>query len=341
MLAVILGHTRSQLLDRIPFNAAFRNGHQGVSCFFIISGFLITHLLLKELNRDHSINLKVFYLRRTFRIFPPFYVFLLVVGILGLLHVLPITLPAFLAAATYTWNYAPIAELWPLGHSWSLSLEEQFYLFWPLCMVAFSKRVNIRIALGVITLSPVIRVVSYFAFPGFRTHIDMMLHTHLDTIMTGCLLSLLIDKKLTDRLLGWAMSPFAAGLSILFLLTFDTWATLRWKGLYLLTVGISLENVAFTAILLFAVFQHESVLGRVLNFAVLKHLGRISYSLYLWQQLFTGPYTFHFPFNLVLILGCAELSYYLVELPSFRLRDQAQRALGWTAQGRPGRVEPI
>ncbi|MGI4827968.1 MAG: acyltransferase family protein [Janthinobacterium lividum] len=69
---VVLDHKRSALLARIPHNDLFRNGRQGVAVFFVLSGFLITHLLLRELDSTETINLKRFYKRRSFRIFPPF-----------------------------------------------------------------------------------------------------------------------------------------------------------------------------------------------------------------------------------------------------------------------------
>lgn len=325
VLAVILGHTQAPLLDRIPFNTAVRDGGKGVAVFFVISGFLITHLLLKELAHDEKIDLKRFYLRRTFRIFPPFYAFLLVVAILALFHEVNAGLATILVAGTYTWNYIPVSGTWVLGHCWSLSLEEQFYLLWPLCMASFSRRTNLTLASGVILLSPLSRVITYYAWPSMRTHMDMMLHTHLDTIMTGCLLSLIIDLSIWHRMMKLALSPMAAALSVAFLLVADTAAKHRFRGMYLMTIGFTLENIAIAAILLYVVFRHESPLGRFLNLKPVRHLGIISYSLYLYQQLFTGPYTRHFPLNIIFIVATAELSYVLVEKPSFRIRDFAQR----------------
>jgi peptidoglycan/LPS O-acetylase OafA/YrhL len=327
VIAVILGHSQSAFLDRIPGNASFRNGMQGVSVFFVISGFLITHLLVKELRRDGQINLKRFYLRRTFRIFPPFYVYLLVIAALALFHQVYVSPASMLVAATYTWNYAPSTGIWLLGHFWSLALEEQFYLLWPICMATFSRRANLAIAAGVILLSPLSRVVTYYAWPSMRINMAMMLHTHLDTIMTGCLLSLVLDLKIWEKFTKLALSPIAPISAVFFLLAIDTPAEQRWRGMYQMTVGITLENVAIAAILLYVVFRHESLLGRFLNTRLLRHLGMISYSLYLWQQLFTGPYTRFFPLNMLCILACAELSYWLVEKPSFRIRDFVQSRL--------------
>ena len=325
VLMVILGHTESKLLDRIPFNSVFRRGPQGVAVFFVISGFLITHLLLRELKRDQNIDIGRFYLRRTFRIFPPFYVFLIAVAILGSLHVFYIKWQYLLVAATYTWNYAHIVDYGPLGHCWSLCLEEQFYLLWPACMKLFSRKTNLWIALGVLLCSPMSRVATYYAWPSMRTHINMMLHTHLDTIMMGCLLALMLDLKIGQRLLNAVRHPaFAAG-SLLFLVAVDARLEVRWRGMYYMTVGISLENLAIASILLYVIFRHESWVGRFLNFPVLRHVGVISYSLYLWQQLFTESLTRWFPLNIVCIFACAELSYFLVERPSFALRNRVQQ----------------
>lgn len=323
VFAVILGHTQSALLDRIPFNASFRNGGQGVAVFFVLSGFLITHLLVKELRRDGQISLRRFYLRRTFRIFPPFYVYLLVIAVLGLLKEVPVDAKSMLAAATYTWNYTPSAGGWILGHCWSLSLEEQFYLLWPACMAYFSRRTNLWIAAGVIVLSPLSRVVTYYAWPPMRGRIDMMLHTHLDTIMTGCFLTLIIDMDIWPRFRKFVVRPAPVVAAIVFLLAVDTPATSHWAGKYRMTVGFSLENLAIAVLVMYVVFRHESLLGKLLNLKLMRHLGTISYSLYLWQQLFPD----YFPLNIVWIVACAETSYFLIERPSFRIRDLVQRRL--------------
>jgi len=325
VIAVMLGHSHSAFLDSIPFNHSFRNGDQGVAIFFVISGFLITHLLIKEQNKTGTISLRRFYLRRTFRIFPPFYVYIIVVSFLGLLRLVQINGVDVLAASTYTWNYDFFSGSYILGHCWSLSLEEQFYLLWPFCMVYLGKSKAITISLAIILVSPGIRVAMYFLVPRSRTHMNMMLHTHLDTIMTGCLLALLIDAGYGEKLRVRLTHRVVPLVSILFLLAVDSRAQARWRGMYELTIGISLENAAIAALLIFVVFRHESLPGRFLNMRWISHLGMISYSLYLWQQLFTGPYTRAFPLGLLWTFICAEASYFLIEKPSFRIRDRVQQ----------------
>jgi peptidoglycan/LPS O-acetylase OafA/YrhL len=328
VLAVILGHTRDASLDHFRLLKAFRNGGQGVAVFFVLSGFLITHLLLKEKGRTGTLNLKEFYFRRTMRIFPPFYVFVLVVGILTFFHLASVDSRSFLAALTYTWNYVPQAnDSWVLGHCWSLSLEEQFYLLWPLCIARLKRETCLKITLGIILLSPVSRIVTYYAWPSMRTHINMMLHTHVDAIMTGCLLTLLIDMDLWKTARSITLRPWAPALALFFLFAIATPAELRWRGTYQMSVGISLENIAIATLVLFAVFRHHSYLGQLLNWRPIRHIGMISYSLYLWQQLFTGPRTHNLAQSLIFSFLCAEASYFLVEKPSFRLRDMIQKRL--------------
>lgn len=239
VFAVILGHTNSEWLDRIPFNRLFRDGERGVVMFFVISGFIITHLLLKELAQQGRISLKRFYLRRTLRIFPPFYVYLLTIAILSLLDWVQVTPASMLAAATYTWNYLPWAGGWVIGHCWSLTLEEQFYLLWPGCIAIFGRRASLSIAVGIILFSPLSRVATYYAWPALRGHTGMMLHSRLDTIMVGCLLALIIDMNLWTKFREVARHPATAIAAIIFLVAVDQPAEQHWKGSYTLPVGIS------------------------------------------------------------------------------------------------------
>jgi peptidoglycan/LPS O-acetylase OafA/YrhL len=136
-------------------------GHLGVRVFFVISGFLITGLLLRELEATSQIALGKFYFRRVLRIFP---------------RLLLLPAPRFgragvwvgqsdpLSAATYTVNYLPQAS-WYIGHAWSLSVEEQFYLLWPAVLVALGRRRGLGVALTVVMLCPLIRLSVWYLWP--------------------------------------------------------------------------------------------------------------------------------------------------------------------------------
>ena len=157
--------------------------HYGVRIFFVISGFLITSLLRRERERTGSISLKQFYIRRAYRLLPAAYVYLIVVTI-----VFHESLPYkyLVAAYLYLTSYA-VHSPWPLIQLWSLSVEEQFYLFWPAVM-ALGLVAARRFAFGAIAVAPVVRLVflqgiwylgARYSFPAVA-----------DSLAAGCLLAL-------------------------------------------------------------------------------------------------------------------------------------------------------
>ena len=302
-----------------------RLGQHGVDVFFVISGFLITYLLLKELDSAGDISLKRFYLRRFFRIFPAFYVFLGVLGLLWILKLVPLSSNSYLCAATYIYNYYRYGSDWLVGHCWSLSLEEQFYLLWPPCLVLLGKRWSTYLAIGIILLSPAVRIMSYFVLPGFRGAEGIMFHTRVDTIMFGCLLALLYEHEAFDRFVERWVRPGVVACCAFYFLAVSPYADARFEARYTWTVGYTLRAMCVSYVLIYVVRNPASLAGRALNVRIMRHIGVISYSLYLWQQLFTGPRAFWFPLNLVLALACAETSYLLIERPALRLRDSIER----------------
>ncbi len=307
-------------------------GDLGVSIFFTISGFLITTLLLKEQKRG-SISLKRFYVRRFFRIFPPYYVYLLAVFVLWWMQVVPLRWNAFLPAVFYISNYYPYWLSHPesfghlTGHTWSLSLEEQFYIIWPLCLCLLSRRKATVTGMVLFLLTPVSRMLTLSLFPrfAFDEQISRMFHTRIDAIMIGCVLALLpawpAAQRTLDRVIAsaWSM-PTSLGL-----LLFDLVLGANNK-LYRRSVGLTLESLLLAFLLAWLVARPNTRLGGWMNHAALRHVGVISYSLYLWQQLFTGPVNLFgthrsVPVVLLACFAAAELSYWLVELPSHRVRD--------------------
>ena len=320
-MSVIVAHSNDSPWVLFPWLEFLRNAELGVTCFFAISGFLITKLLLKELDRTGAVCLRRFYVRRFFRIFPPFYVYLLVVGILSLMHLARCDWRSFVYAATYVRNYAPHPTVALLGHTWTLSLEEQFYMLWPACFFFFKPRTCLRIAGWAIVLSPVLRVATYALVPSMRDHINMMLHTRLDAIMVGAFLSLAQHQREFPRMLKLLARPVCLIWALAYMLV-QRYLDLRFGGKFSLPIGFSLDAIACGVVILFTTEAPRSWLGRMLNVAWLRHLGMISYSLYLWQQIFSGKNTRLFPLNVIPIVLCAELSYWLVEKPSFRLRDR-------------------
>lgn len=320
---VVLGHSLAYLhgdANRFPYLQLSELGQSGVDVFFVISGFLITYLLLKESDATGTIRLRHFYFRRFFRIFPPFYAYLAVVGILWAAGTARQDVRAFLSAATYTWNYAPHPGSWLLAHTWSLSLEEQFYLLWPPCLVWLGRKRGAYAALGVIVLSPAVRLLSYVVLPSMRGNEWTMLHTRLDTIMFGCAMALLWKDARFHRAVERILRPDLLALAVAYILVASPLLTAGFQARYEWPLGYTLRALLISFVLLYVVKRPLSAPGRVLNYGPICHLGVISYSLYLWQQMFTGGRV-PFPLNLLAILACAELSHWLIEQPSFRLRD--------------------
>ncbi len=174
----------------------------GVLTFFVISGFLITFLLLKENERTGTVSLKDFYIRRSLRIFPAFYVYwLLVVG--TILVVKPSRLPVTQAICSffYVANYYQGLHGYPstlLSHTWSLGVEEQFYLLWPLAVFWLNRKQLIYCASGMLVVAPVLR---WVCTPLFHDHfaIYMLLPFRMDTLAAGALIAL-IWPELEQRL---------------------------------------------------------------------------------------------------------------------------------------------
>src|ERR1700722_6799319 len=287
-------------------------GTLGVNVFFVLSGFLITKLLLREYERTSTINLREFYIRRAFRIFPAAFVFLAVVIIL---YWHQMTWYHVAAAVFYLANM-DLSRPWIFGHLWSLSVEEQFYLLWPFA-VKKCHRYRTAILLAAFLATPVFRAALY----AFKVHNGLLtsLPVYSDQLAIGCLLAVFAPRL--PKISGY----FA--LAMLFAAILIPWfpAISARRTLFMLfCLGPVLQ--ASLAGLVLHVIQ---VPYRFLNWSPVAWMGRISYSLYLWQELFCSNAKLHSGYILVLpALACACLSYYLVEQPMLRLRDRYTQKSG-------------
>src|SRR5580704_2770473 len=303
---VVVGHW-AELRYHSDVAGAFAN--LGVRIFFVISGYLITTLLLKEHGKTSTIGLREFYVRRAFRILPAAVTFMLPVFVI-FWHELRWYHMA--AAALYLANF-DFAHPWFLGHLWSLSVEEQFYFLWPGVLKRWFRH-RVGILAGVIAFAPLYRVGCHFL--GLHGRADETFPAVADVLAVGCLLAI-FAPRLPKIKPVWALLmivPIAVVPAYAGMLRFHLTALLLfvlWPAMHLSIAGL----------LLHAVQQPY----RILNARPVVWLGQISYSLYLWQQLFvygTHPRAWYFVF-FALALACA--SYYLVEQPMLRLRDRRKR----------------
>ena len=296
----------------------------GVLLFFVLSGFLITGLLDREKAETGSIALSTFYLRRVLRLFPALFFFLAVVCLLIKIRVVVDT-PWYTVAACLIY----VRNIWGRGyatnHIWSLSVEEQFYASWPLMMRAISRTTALRIAVGGAIAVSLFRMVAiranwfnywggtFYERPWFR----------FDSILIGCAMALWLCSSANRG----RFRTFIAGRAIPILLWPTALAWTWWGEVMTQTWFLTVQLVIAVLILLHLLLSKDSVYLRVLSHPVAGWLGRVSYSWYLWQQLFAvfdhpARSKLHtFPLNIGASLLLAIISYYWIESPFLRLKD--------------------
>ena len=337
IIGVLLYHAG---IDWLP------GGFLGVDVFFVISGFLITSLILEEYDRSGRIDFKRFYLGRARRLLPAVVVLLIVVGI-SVLFVYQDALSAFrqdaLATIFYVnnWWYVLVDQSYfesmgrppLLKHLWSLSVEEQFYLIWPVVALLLVRsggrplvrRIALLLAVASTVWMAVIAIRNGYpvdadpsrAYFGTDSHsMGLLVGAALATVWRPGRLSTHIPRGTQVIVTGTGIVALAVVVAFyLFVGEFTPW----------LYRGGFLALAFFTTVLIAAVTHPASVLGPALGVGVLRYLGRRSYGIYLWHWpifMVTRPgidvpwsEPVAFAARLALTLGIAELSYRLVEMP--------------------------
>jgi peptidoglycan/LPS O-acetylase OafA/YrhL len=324
---VLLDHATSGFHRQANWYPLLRTGPNGVSLFFAISGFLICSRLLEEGQLFGTISLKGFYIRRACRILPAALTYLLVLALLAMGAIVVVTPLEWWSCVLFSRNYLPPAWIhsgWGgyTIHYWSLAVEEHFYLLWP-AMLAFSGRVRARYLASALAI-----MVAVWRWWDFHHHWlnrylpDLLFPSRtdvrLDGLFLGCLAALVLVEprwrgSLERRVNVIVLGALAVGYVLFQLIprkhTYSTW-----------------ESMLLAALVAGTVLRPVGIAGRVLENPAMKWVGRLSYSLYLWQQLFLVPgatYPFsllqRFPLNLGMVFLMAALSYELVERPMIRL----------------------
>ncbi|HEY4188087.1 MAG TPA: acyltransferase, partial [Polyangia bacterium] len=220
------------------------DGHLGVSVFFVLSGYLITRIMRTEHERTGTVSLRSFYFRRAFRILPAYFAFLSIMFLARHFGGLSISDKEFLGAASFTRNYVPPdLKPWWLAHCWSLSVEEQFYLAWPLAISFIGLRRGAWLAVALVLSGPLVRVASYLLLPQWRG--VKGLDTSFDVLMTGCALALLEGLPRFESLLGKILQRWVLLLAPLALIScrlINDKAPFGTQFTFLF--GITIENVA-------------------------------------------------------------------------------------------------
>jgi peptidoglycan/LPS O-acetylase OafA/YrhL len=328
--------------------------HLGVTVFFVLSGFLITTLLLEEHDRHGTIQLRHFYLRRAARLLPALLVLLPFHGLVWAFRLPPdVVLAAMVPMLLYVTNLVRAHHLMNLAGTtfgWSLAIEEQFYLGWPPLLKRTLERGRSLLPLVVgclvaVAVAGLIRLVLADE-PGWRGWLYYSTITRVDALAVGCLAALArwrlalpglqVAGWLALRVVGWLAAGWLG------------YAYLTYHSALPITFTLGLPSAALaTALLVLAVVRHPAGgLSRALSHPVLVRLGVLSYGLYLWNllpfqawRIFTGarPGVVGTLACLAVAYTAAELSYRWVEQPVIdwaRARMRGTRRPLWTFQRR-------
>jgi peptidoglycan/LPS O-acetylase OafA/YrhL len=295
----------------------------GVSIFFALSGFLITNILLEEVETSGSFSFKNFYARRALRLLPALFLFLAAMTVLKCLGLFRQDSWFAIAASTLY-----LRNIWGsgdgTGHLWSLSLEEQFYLTWPLLLLlTFRRRRSITIVV-LVCLAAIRAAVLHF---GLVNEAAGVVYTRpwfrYDSILYGCLIAILLragsESARSPRIAAFAHPLLTIPLLVL--------ATTISPQSALNPISLTLQALLAAAVTYSVVVcPRDSALYRGMALPPLRFLGRISYSLYLWQQPFVVVRTPSwgglrtFPVSVVVALILAIGSHYLIERPFLALK---------------------
>ena len=314
-----MGHlSGTRGLGRLDFGVG-DYAHLGVMVFFVISGFLITRLMILEVEKSGHVALKLFYARRALRLFPAAYAFLACVCLLWATGIVSIRTTDFWHAATYTMNYLPDRS-WLVGHLWSLSVEEQFYLIWPFAFVLAGPKRMGWVAGGVIAFGPIARFGAWMVLRGTPYRDLEMFPMVADSLAMGCLLAKVAGwLEAKDWYLRLFRPVYSIGFFAMILLIN------RLSGHTIVSVfGTSITNLALAILIHRSVYCSYDWFGRILNWKPIAFIGVLSYSLYLWQQLFlnrnSSAWVNAFPQNLLFAVAAGLGSYFLLEKPLLKLR---------------------
>jgi peptidoglycan/LPS O-acetylase OafA/YrhL len=295
ILAVILHHCRYLLNPSFPFQhrlvKLFELGWCGVVLFFVLSGFLITGILVDSRTSPHYFS--TFYARRFLRIFPLYYGYLALTfvglrifqaaagGINPLAHISPWWYVGYLQ------NFRPNTSIVDpfLGHLWSLAVEEQFYLVWPLLILLLSRGALAWICTAFVPLSLAIR----FHYAGHSSALDAFANTFtpasLDALACGALVALAVRSPVWRGRAALIAHPLLLASMIWFCI-------LGWRAgglfeyLYLIqTWGITALTLLFAALVFIAATSRGGVAAAFLQLRGLRFTGKISYGLYVLHPL--------------------------------------------------------
>jgi peptidoglycan/LPS O-acetylase OafA/YrhL len=292
VLMVLLTHAQLGLYGHYYGNHEWLNlGQHGVTLFFIISGYIIT----KRLSSHQEAHLPSFYVRRFFRLMPVAWAYLLVIAIFSYFSTSKATFEDFLACLLFfrNFHYGSLTQMnGCMGHFWSLSIEEQFYFFWPLVLVAGGRFKALCVAVIGIIACASIRLAYWDHYSGVFT--SQHTEVRLDALLVGCAMALILDRPGFAQFIRCHASlifPFSLLGVSLFIYKFHVLVPLTETLLMALMVATT-------------IFSPTMLPTRFLEQEHMRFLGLISYSVYIWQLV---------PAGVLFLPILAFLSYFFIE----------------------------
>ena len=313
-------------------------GGRGVTIFFVLSGFLITWLLLGELGRTGAVSLRGFYRRRILRIFPAFYAFWFGLVALQLMRGRAVDWPHAWSAFFYVSNYFQALALGSVSgfsHTWSLAVEEQFYLLWPLVFLwcgADLRRMT-RVLMGLIVATALYRFVLVYGLDVNERYLYQAFDTRGDNLLVGCLLAVLLKRRALSSFWRISTAHPAAPLVTVALVAASVMYGEQYVPRYRDVVGFAIEPILFAVAMVQLVALSATPWWAWLDAAPLRYLGIISYPLYLYQNvtlypvrrlLVRAPVEIQLVAAIAVTIAIASCSYFVVERPFLRLKARAR-----------------
>lgn len=326
---VILTHL--DLLTRLPSNAFIQDrfwhlisGETGVNLFFVLSGFLITTILLNEKAKTGKIKILNFFARRFIRLLPPLILFYAMIITIAFLGLIPIPTEAILYAIFYVYNFVPNQlYVYELGHIWSLSVEEQYYITWPFVILLANKFWKITLVFLLVIGTSILALMFFPTMTAFENYRPLRFFIPaIAPIILGSF-SAVLNLNFRQRMKQLSVKKFLFPVAFIVLYCFPLYAPQP-----LSEVIHIIQSAGFCFLILWIVYHQESLTIKLLEFSLVKYIGTISYGLYVFQGLFlrTGgggeSWIHHFPYNALLALVCAILSYELIEKRTLKWKNR-------------------
>ena len=314
------------------------SGLTGVQIFFSLSGFLITHLLVKEKLGIGRIDFKKFYVRRFLRLLPPLLVFYFIYLVSVYWNYIPLNIHGLIFSFFYVYNFIPNSFYsGELGHMWSLAVEEQYYIIWPFIIGLIS---CFKKGLYIIGLLLLVSIAAVYLLPqvSFNWHnksyllddtfqLERWFIPAIVPVMIGSAAGILVNYRYNQLELILRNKFIWLSIAVLFYLC------PLYLPIIMLPIKFVFQSLGIVILLLLIFYNQESNAVRIIHKQPFIYIGKISYGIYIYQGFFlmTGPGSQlkfqQFPLNIILTIVIAVISYEFIERKILKFKKKYQPSI--------------